>query len=483
MFVMKNQSQSNPDRQPKEPKQPGLLISLIPIVAVFVFLLSSLLVFHLDIHIPLILASVVAGLISVLVLHNRWENVEKGIFSSIMHAMQAILIACIIGLIVASWVAGGIVPSLIYYGLKVLSPKFFLVTCMIVCSILSIATGSSWSTAGTIGVAMIGIGNGMGIPAAVTAGCVVSGAYFGDKMSPFSDTTNLAPAVSGTTLFAHIRHMIYTSGVSYVLALIGFAILNFRYTSHAGLNDSIAAVTDALAQNFVISPLLILPIFVLIAMVIFKIPAIPSLMLSVAIGVFCALGFQGCGIAEIGTALQYGFEATTGNEMLDTLLSSGGLQNMMWTVSLIFCSLTFGGIMSQSGMLDAIGRSILKLTRGTGSLICATGLSAIFVNLICGEQYLSILLTGKMYREEYERRDLAPQNLSRTLEDFGTLTSALIPWTTCAVAMSTYLGVPTVFYLPYALFNLINPFVALIFGFTGFSIKKRSEVNPQDLVE
>lgn len=467
----------------KPRREPGLLISLVPIVTVFVLLLLSLMVFHLDIHIPLIFAAIVAATISVLVLHNRWEDVEKGIITSIMNAMQAILIACIIGLIIAAWIGGGIVPSLIYYGLKILSPQFFLVTCLLVCSVLSIATGSSWTTAGTMGVAMVGIGSGMGIPPAITAGCVVSGAYFGDKMSPFSDTTNLAPAVAGTTLFAHIRHMIYTTGISYVLALIGFAVINFKYTSSGQLDSTVEEVMGALRNSFEISPLLVLPVIILVLMIVFKVPAIPGLIVSVLIGIVCAVTVQGMGVGELGTVLQYGFEAQTQNAMLDELLSSGGLQNMMWTVSLILCSLTFGGIMFQSGMLDAIGRSILRVARGTGGLICATGLTAIVVNLICGEQYLSILLTGKMYREEYERRDLAPQNLSRTLEDFGTITSPLVPWTTCAVAMSTYMGVATVDYLPWALMNLINPIVAIIIGFTGWTIKKRSEVDPADLVE
>lgn len=464
-------------------KQPGLLVSLIPIVTVFVLLILSLTIYHLDIHIPLIFASIVAAVISVVVLRNRWEDVEKGIISSIMNAMQAILIACIIGLIIAAWIGGGIVPSLIYYGLKILSPRFFLVTCLLVCSVLSIATGSSWTTAGTMGVAMVGIGSGMGIPPAITAGCVVSGAYFGDKMSPFSDTTNLAPAVAGTTLFAHIRHMIYTTGISYLLALVGFAVINFKYTSGGQLDSTVDEVTTALQESFTISPLLMLPVLILVLMIVCKVPAIPGLIISVLIGIVCAVAFQGMGIAELGTVLQYGHVAETGNAMLDELLSSGGLQGMMWTVSLILCSLTFGGIMFQSGMLDAIGRSILRVAKSNGGLICATGITAIVVNLICGEQYLSILLTGKMYREEYERRDLAPQNLSRTLEDFGTITSPLVPWTTCAVAMSSYMGVATIDYLPWSLMNLINPVVAVIIGFSGWTIKKRSQVDPADLVE
>lgn len=467
----------------KQQAQPSLIVSLIPIVSVFILLLLSLTKFHLDIQIPLIFAAIIAAFIAVVVLKCKWSDIEAGIIESIQNAMQAILIACLIGLIIGSWIAGGIVPSLIYYGLKILSPKFFLVTCLIVCAIVAIATGSSWTTAGTLGVAMVGIGTGMGIPPAVTAGTVVSAAYFGDKMSPFSDTTNLAPAVSGTTLFAHIRHMMYTAGTSLVIAAVGYMILNFKYSGGDGTSTGIQEVLVSLKEQFVISPLLMLPLLVLILMICFKIPAIPGLVVSMLLGVVCAIFVQGQSIEVIGTVLSYGYECQTGNEALDGLLSKGGLQNMMWTVSLILCSLTFGGIMHSSGMLNTIARSILKLAKGTGGLITATGFTALLVNLICGEQYLSILLTGRMYKDEYKERGLAPQNLSRTLEDFGTITSPLIPWTTCAVAMSTYMNVATLDYLPYCFLNLVNPVVAIVFAYLGFTIRKRSEVSPEDILD
>lgn len=464
------------------PRKPSLAISLIPIVSVFVLLLLALIKYKVDIQLPLITASIVAAFISVVVLKNKWDFIEQGIINSIQNAMQAILIACIIGLIIGSWIAGGIVPSLIYYGLKLLSPKFFLVTCLIVCSVVSISSGSSWTTCGTLGVAMVGIGAAMGIPAPITAGSVVSGAYFGDKMSPFSDTTNLAPAVSGTTLFAHIRHMMYTTVVSFIISGIIYFVINFKFVSSAKSSHNIIAVSEAIYKNFTISPMLLLPILLLFLMIYFKIPAIPGLIFSVMLGVFCAFIVQGFSIIEIGRYLSYGYTMKSGNAMLDKLLTNGGLQNMMWTVSLILCSLTFGGIMHQSGMLETIAENILKVAKKNSGLICATGFTAVIINLICGEQYLSILITGKMYNAEYKKRDLAPQNLSRTLEDFGTISSPLIPWTTCAFAISSYLSVPTLSYLPYTFFNLINPLVAIAFAITGFSIKKRSEVAKEDLL-
>lgn len=474
----------NKEEPPLDGPRPGLGISLLPILVMLVLLLLSLKIFEWDVQIPLIASAIVAACLAVWVCKVKWETIEKGIFESIMHAMQAILIACLIGLIVASWIAGGIVPSLIYYGLKILSPRFFLVTCLLVCSIIGVATGSSWTVAGTMGIAMIGIGVTMGIPAGLTAGAVVSGAYFGDKMSPFSDTTNLAPASAGTTLFAHIRHMSYTTGTSYAIALVLYAILNFRYISgNAEMDDTITDVMSALKDNFTINPLLMLPVVLIIVLIIFKIPAIPGLVLNMVIGILLALCFEGVGIADIGYILEEGFVSETGNELLDSLLSRGGLQPMMWTISLILCALTFGGVMASSGMLDTIARSLLRLARSNGSLILTTMITAFMVNFICGEQYLSIIITGKMYKDEYKARGLAPQNLSRALEDCGTVTSPLIPWTTCAVAMRTYMGVATLAYLPFAFFNLINPIVAIIFAFTGITVKKIEDVDPADIVE
>lgn len=482
-------SQTETDRLPEDDqknmnRQPGVVLSLIPVIVMLGLLFLSLKYFGWDVQIPLLVAAVLAACLGVWVIKVPWHDLEKGVIESITHAMQAILICCLIGVIVSSWIAGGIVPSLIYYGLEILSPRFFLVTCLLVCSIVGVATGSSWTVAGTIGIAMIGIGAGMGIPAGLTAGAVVSGAYFGDKMSPFSDTTNLAPAAAGTTLFAHIRHMSYTTGVSYIIAAVLYIIINFRYVSSVdAVGESINEMLAALRDSFTISPLLIIPVILIIVLIVFKIPAIPGLILNIVLGIFCAMAVQGMDVATVGNVLEYGVSSETGNAMLDDLLSRGGLQGMMWTVSLILCALTFGGIMQASGMLGSLAAALLKLAKKSGSLILTTMLTALAVNIICGEQYLSIIITGNMYRDEYRKRGLAPQNLSRALEDCGTVTSPLIPWTTCAVTMSTYMGVATLTYLPFCFFNLINPVIAAIFGFTGFTIKKIEEVDPADIVD
>lgn len=470
-------------KKPKEIRKPNLLEAIIPVLLTLALLLLSLLVFKVDIHIPLIIGTIVVSFVAVFRLHCPWADMEKGIFATILQAMQAILIVGIIGMIIGTWIQGGIVPAIIYYGLKILMPKFFLVTSMVICSIVSVATGSAWTTAGTIGIALIGIGTGMGLPAPLVAGSIISGAYFGDKMSPLSDTTNLAPAMAGATLFDHVKHMVHTTSVSYVLAIIAFGVMNFRYVSDHMDVQRIQGILTALSDNFFISPWLLVPPLLIIAIIAFKIPALPGLMLSVFIGAFCAFAFQGASLGEIGNAIQYGVVSQTGNQMIDELLTRGGLQSMMWTLSLVLCSLSFGGALEKSGMLDTIAHTILRVAKTTGQLIMVTVLSSIFMNVISGEQYLSILITGRMFKREYELRGLAPKNLSRCLEDGGTLTSPLVPWCTCAVAMSSYLGVPTLAYLPYCFFNLINPIVSIIYGFTGYTIEKIPPAKAEEKIE
>lgn len=462
-------------------KQPSLIVSLIPILTVISLLLGSLLVFDVDIQIPLILATVVASLISVLYLGFSWKEIEQGIFDSIQSAMQAILIACIIGLIIASWIMGGIVPTIIYYGLKLLSPNFFLVTSLVISAVVGIATGSSWTTCGTIGIALIGIGMGLGIPPEVTAGAVISGAFVGDKMSPFSDTTNLAPAVSGTTLFVHIKNMMWTTMTSFILAGIMFQILNLRYTANKIDQETINSIMLALDKSFDIHLYLLLPVVIIVVIMVKQAPAIPGLLFSVLLGLICAVGVQHADINTIGKALEYGYVAKTGNELVDSLLSRGGMQNMMWTVSLIFCSLSFGGVMEKSGMLKSIANGIMKFAKNNASLIICTMFTSICVIVTTGEQYLSILITGKMYKNEYKNRGLAPQNLSRALEDAGTITSPLIPWSTCAIAVSTYMGVSPLKYLPYCFMNLLNPIVASVFAIVGFRVIKLKDSQNQKI--
>ncbi len=456
-------------------REASLLEALIPILFTVGLLMYTVLpVFGVEgeVHIPLVLGSMVAILVAVYRLGYTWTEVEEGIISSIAGTMQAIIILAIIGMIIGTWIQGGIVPTLIYYGLNVLSPSFFLVAACLLCGVVSLATGTSWGTAGTIGIALMGIGIGLGVPAPITAGAVISGAYFGDKMSPLSDTTNLAPAMAGANLFDHVRHMVYTTGVSLIIALIGFGIIGAGYASKAYDASAVQAVKDLMTQNFNINPLLLLVPVIVFVLVAKKCPAIPGLFIGTLLGGVAAILFQGQTMAGVMDAMQNGVVSETGNQVLDDLLTRGGYQSMMWTISLILAALTFGGILEKTGMLEAVAKRILRFAKSTGALVTATIFTSIFTNVLAGDQYLSIVLPGKMYKDEFRKRGLAPRNLSRCLEDAGTLTSPLVPWNTCGATMTTYLGVPTLEYLPYAFLNLVNPVVSIIYGFTGITMMK-----------
>ena len=455
---------------PREKKEATLGISLIPVLVIMVALAYAIIVMGADPHIPILIGAAVGALIAVYNLGFTWEEVEKGIIDSIGSVMQAILILAVIGMLIGTWIGGGIVPTLIYYGLQILSPTFFLITALLLCSVVSLATGSSWTTAGTVGVALIGIAQGLGISPALAAGCIVSGAYFGDKMSPLSDTTNLAPAMAGATLFDHIRHMMYTTGLSYGIAAIIYILLGLQYRGKAIDAAEIQGILTAIESIYVINPLFLLVPVVTIAAVAMKIPAIPGLLLGVLLGGVCML-FQGSGDpASIVDAIHYGVGASSGHEMVDELLSGGGMDSMMWTISLIMCALTFGGVLESTGMMATIANKLLQFAKNTGSLILVTVLSCLFVNVLCADQYLGIALPGKMFKDVYAERGLAPRNLSRTLEDSGTVTSALVPWNTCGATMAEFLGVATFAYAPFAFFNVLSPIVSVIYGFTGFSI-------------
>lgn len=443
-------------------------------IGITVLLLMYAVLFNdgMDVHIPLVFGALVAAIIAITRLGYTWNEIEEGIISTIAGTMQAIIILAIIGMIIGTWIQGGIVPTLIYYGLQILSPSLFLVAACLLCSVVSLATGSSWTTAGTVGVALMGVAAGLGVNPGMAAGAIISGAYFGDKMSPLSDTTNLAPAMAGAKLFDHVRHMVYTTSVSMVIALVGFGILGARYAGKELDTAAINEILSLMSENFVISPLLLLVPVIVIVLVAMKVPAVPGLFIGTLLGGAAAMIFQGAGFAEVMDAMQYGVVSETSNPMLDDLLTGGGFQNMMWTISLILAALTFGGTLEKTGMLETIGKVILKYARSTGSLVTATIITCIFTNILSGDQYLALVLPGKMYKDEFHKRGLAPRNLSRCLEDAGTLTSPLIPWNTCGATMQTSLGISTIEYLPYCFLNLVNPIVSIVFGYTGITMMK-----------
>ena len=435
-------------------------------------------------HIALIAAACFAAVVAIA---NgwKWNFLEQGILAAINRSMQAMLILMIVGLMIGAWIAGGVVPSLIYYGLMVLSPSIFLFAGCLLCCIVSLATGSSWSTAGTIGVALVGVGMGLGINPAMTAGAIVSGAYFGDKMSPLSDTTNLAPAIAGSTLFDHIRHMIWTVTPSLIVALVVYLILGLNHSGDADMSY-VQELMAGIASEFDVGIIYLIPPIFVIACVALKLPALPSLMGGVFLGVGC-IALQGVIPADQWmNILNYGYVSNNANADVAYLLSIGGMQSMMWTISLIISAMIFGGIVDCTGIMGTIADALLKVAKGTGGLVAVTIFSCIFVNIVCCDQYLAIILPGRMYKEAFEDMRLKPKNLSRCLEDAGTVTSNLIPWNTCGATMSSFLGQPqwgVGGYAPYAVLCWLNPLVSIFYGFTGISMEKMTEDEYRKVLE
>jgi NhaC family Na+:H+ antiporter len=467
---------------------PSLIQAIIPIVFLIVLLSINVGIFGDDAlsgsnQIVLILTAAVAAIIAVKTGSN-WTKLQDGIVRSISSAMSSILILLLIGSLAGTWLLSGIVPAMIYYGLQILSPKIFLFAAAIVCSVVSIATGSSWTTAATVGIALIGIGKALGISEGMIAGAILSGAYFGDKMSPLSDTTNLAPAMAGTDLFTHIRYMALTTVPSISIALILFLIIGFTQDV-SGTVTSTDVILQAISDRFYISGVLFIVPMVVVIMIVKKVPAIPALLSGTLLGALFAIIFQPDIVLEIGgtTGMKgmyigvmkslYGdISIATSNDMVNDLLSSGGMYGMLGTIWLILSAMVFGGIMETAGFLKVIAQTIIKIVNSTGSLVASTVGSCVFFNVTASDQYLAIVVPGRMYAEIYKERGLAPQNLSRSLEDSGTVTSVLVPWNTCGAYHSTVLGVATVAYLPYCFFNLISPIMTIFYAYAGIKIKK-----------
>ena len=382
---------------------------------------------------------------------------------------------------------------MIYYGVHLLSPTVFYPTACLICALVSVSIGSSWTTAGTIGIGLMGVAQGLGLSPEITAGAVISGAYFGDKMSPLSDTTNLAPAVTGTELFTHIRHMGYTTGPSFLIALAGFTAIGFLGSGPTG-EVALGDLPETLAATFNLSPWTLLPLVIVLGLAIARFHALPVILLGALLGaVFAVLLQPGLvasygGADEIGRgmamlkgawiALFDGYVAETGNEAVDDLLSRGGMSSVLTTVWLVISALTLGAVLEHAGMLERIIQGVIRKAKSTGALITAVICTSIGTNAVTGDQYISIVLPGRMFRAEFRRRRLKARNLSRTIEDAGTLTSPLIPWNTCGAYMAATLGVATLAYLPYAFLNLVNPLVAILLGFRGITIEKIPEGEP-----
>lgn len=424
-------------------------------------------------HIPLLLACILAAAVGALHRY-AWKEMLEGITEAIAAAVPAMLIILSIGILIAAWVASGVIPTMVYYGLQIISPSFFLVTALLLCSLVSLAIGSSLSTIGTVGVALFGIGSALGVPPAVTAGAIVSGAYFGDKMSPLSDTTNLAPSVSGAGLFDHIRHMMVTTTPTYLICIVLYSILGAFYgRGETGDEAQIALTLETLEEHFVIHPLLLLPPLLVLLMVIFKIPALPGLMGAAALGVLSAFFVQGVTVPEMLSALMDGFKTETGVATVDTLLNRGGIMSMMKTVALMTLALSFAGIYERTGMAESILRKIVARVKSDRGLVVATILTAWGVLIGTGQQYVAIILTGRLFRPLYEEHRLKPQNLSRALEDAGTVFGGIVPYSTGAGFTESALGVSAWQYGFFTFFGWINPLVSIIIALLGKSMPRK----------
>ncbi len=471
-------------------REPSLLQALIPLLFLVGALALSVYLYGSDSsyganQIALLVSACIAAIIGI---RNglSWDQIQEGIVDGISISIGAILILLAVGALIGTWILAGIVPTLIHYGLLILHPSVFYAAACLLCSIVALTIGSSWTTAGTIGVALMGVAQGLGLDPAITAGAVISGAYFGDKMSPLSDTTNLAPAAAGSELFAHVRHMAWTTGPSIAIALIGFAVIGLNTTPTANAASGFDNLSVEMAKHFSIAWYLLIPLFVVFGLAIKKFPAFPTIFIGALLGAVFAVMFQPQAVLELvgttdkprglallsgaWTALSSGYKLESGVKAVDELLSRGGMVSMLNTIWLILCAMSFGAVMEKVGLLERLIRGVLRSVKTTGSLIAATLVTCFGTNVLAADQYISIVLPGRIFKPEFEKRGLAPVNLSRALEDAGTLTSPLVPWNTCGAYMAATLGVATLDYLPYVFFNLINPVVAVIFAYLGIKI-------------
>lgn len=474
-----------------DPRPPSLLDALIPVVSLIIMLAMSVHLFGSDSsygpnQIVLTLAAAIAAIVAIKNGHS-WPAILKAIVAGISTAMGAILILLSVGALIGTWLMSGTVPSLIYYGLELLNPAFFYAAACLICAISALATGSSWTVAGTLGVALIGVAMGLGLSPAVAAGAIISGAYFGDKMSPLSDTTNLAPAVVGTDLFTHIRHMAWTTSPSIMIALILFTVIGLGADAQTQ-NAALEQMMRTLDESFNITPWALLPLLVVFYMAFKKVPPLPTILFGALLGGFVAMLLQPQAVLDfadspeltpalamtkgVWLALADGYVSTTGVAEVDDLLTRGGMSSMLVTIWLVLTALAFGAVLEHAGMLLRLIQTALRAAKTTGTLVMTVVLSCIGINIVAADQYIAIVLPGRMYKAEFQRRGLKPKNLSRVIEDSGTLTSPLVPWNTCGAYMAATLGVATLAYLPFAFFNLINPLVSIFYGFTGFTMEE-----------
>ncbi len=471
-----------------------MLLSLAPIALLVGMLASAVYLFGADSsygpnQIAMVIATGAAALVGIY-RGLKWEEIQDGMAAGIRVGLNAILILLAVGALIGSWILSGTVPAMIYYGVAMLDPSIFYAACAVICALASVSIGSSWTVAGTIGIGLIGISNTYGLSPAITAGAIISGAYFGDKLSPLSDTTNLAAACAGVDLFSHIKHMLWTTVPAFTIALLFFF---FQSTEGAAEPEQIAALRSAIAQEFDVGLYVLLPLVGMLALVSAKVPAYPAILISTGIGALFAVGFQAEAVRAfaqasfpdspypllqgVWVALFDGYQANSPDADLNKLLSKGGMSSMLNTVWLIVTALAFGGVLERTGILKHLLDAVLRKVRSTGDLVLATITSGVVTNMLAADQFLAIALPGRLFTIAYDDRGLSRLNLSRTLEDSATITSVLIPWNTCGAYMAATLGVATFEYGPYAVFNLVCPLIAVGLGYALIA-QKRVELVP-----
>lgn len=461
-------------------KKPTLGQALFPIIFMILGLAVGYGYFGFRTEPILITSAFIAGIIA-LKLGYKWEEMQGAIIEKMTIAMPAILVLWSVGFLIGSWMFSGTVPMIIYYGIQIVNPKFLLVSAFIITALVSTVTGTSWGSAGTIGVAIMGIAGGLGVSLPATAGAIVSGAYFGDKISPLSDTTNLAPIAAGSELYEHIKHMFYTTIPAAIISIIIYLFAGFNSSGQSTTPETVATMLSQLDLIFNWNPILILPVFLIIFGSIKKWPAIPTMLGSSLISVLFGVFVQGFTLKNGFTALIKGFNVSmsgTESEIIwevTRLINRGGVDSVTGTTVLIFCAMGFAGIVSVTGMLDIVLNSIMKKIRSDTGVIISTIFSCFTMAFVTGSSYLSILIPGELFRDTYVKRGLHPKNLSRTLEDSGTVLVPLVPWSAAGAYMAATLGVPTFQYLPWAVLNYMGIVMAIVLAMTGFGVTKLND--------
>ncbi len=456
--------------QQRDIPTPSLTLSLIPVVVTAAALWLSIFILDTQPHFALFLGATVAGLCASV--HGCcWETIREGFKHSICRTISALLILLIIGMLIGVWISSGIMPALMYLGFEYLSARWFLPLMLLFCSAMSLITGSSWTTIGSMGVAAVGVSEGLGIPLGMTAGAVVSGAFFGDKISPMSDSTNLTASVLGVNLFDHIRHMLHTTIPALLIALVVLTLMGFSVSGDGTMGD-VSAYTGSIREHFNLSGWLAVPPAVVILLIVMKVPAIPCLIAGVVLGGIAYLVLQGGSLAGLFETIHTGFRIETGDPEMDRLFSRGGMESMYEVISLALVSLALGGIMDRTGMLHSIVLRLSRFVRSTGNLTLAVICTSIFINIVGANQYLAVILPGQMYEECYRKQNLKLKNLTRTLEGGGTLTAPLIPWNSSGVFIASTLGISAAAYAPYAVLCWLTAIVVVVYGYSDVTMAR-----------